>query len=59
MPIPARMPGTLVPLSLEQQGLWFLWQVDPDDSAYNIAYTQRWRGALDIAALHNPVLICW
>ncbi len=40
-----------IPLARSQEGLWFLWQRDPESDAYNIAVTLRFRGALDRQAL--------
>ncbi|GAP99200.1 non-ribosomal peptide synthetase [Leptolyngbya sp. NIES-2104] len=37
-------------LSWQQQGLWFLYQLDPESSAYNIYHTVRILGELDVAA---------
>ncbi|BAU09879.1 McnA [Leptolyngbya sp. NIES-3755] len=38
------------PLSWQQQGLWFLYQLDPDSPAYNIYHTIRIEGVLDVGA---------
>nr|WP_052477591.1 non-ribosomal peptide synthetase [Kibdelosporangium sp. MJ126-NF4]CEL12853.1 Malonyl CoA-acyl carrier protein transacylase [Kibdelosporangium sp. MJ126-NF4]CTQ98539.1 Malonyl CoA-acyl carrier protein transacylase (EC 2.3.1.39) [Kibdelosporangium sp. MJ126-NF4] len=40
-----------VPLSLTQQRLWVLSQIDPDDIAYNNIFTLRLTGAVDPAAM--------
>src|SRR6185369_9022509 len=40
-----------LPLSFAQQRLWFLEQLDPGNSAYNIPLALRLRGRLNIAAL--------
>ncbi|MFJ3484103.1 amino acid adenylation domain-containing protein [Pseudomonas sp. NPDC090202] len=40
-------------LSYAQERQWFLWQLDPLSSAYNIPTALRLRGALDIAALER------
>ncbi|WP_245649526.1 non-ribosomal peptide synthetase [Nocardia shimofusensis] len=45
-PRPARLP-----LSLPQQRLWFLNRYAPESSAYNIAFTLRIDGPLDLGAL--------
>ncbi|MEW5930744.1 MAG: amino acid adenylation domain-containing protein, partial [Gemmatimonadota bacterium] len=44
-----------VPLSFAQQRLWFIQQLDPASSAYNMPYPLRLRGALDVAALERAV----
>ncbi|MFD7864526.1 amino acid adenylation domain-containing protein [Streptomyces sp. NPDC059783] len=40
-----------VPLSAAQRRLWFVSQLDAEDTSYNTAYTLRLTGRLDIAAL--------
>lgn len=40
-----------LPLSLAQQRLWFLTQLDPDSSVYNIGVMIRMRGTLSVPAL--------
>lgn len=49
MPDASRDKG--IPLSFAQQRLWFLDQLEPTGSAYNIHKTLRLKGALDVAAL--------
>jgi thioesterase domain-containing protein len=39
------------PLSLAQQRLWFLHQLNPGSSAYNVAFGIRLKGNLDVRAL--------
>ena len=41
------------PLSYGQRALWFLYQIAPESSAYNIANAVRIRAELDTAALRN------
>jgi amino acid adenylation domain-containing protein len=45
-----------LPLSLAQQRLWFLHQLDPVSSVYNIAAALRMRGPLDINALERSLM---
>ncbi|MFJ6574311.1 amino acid adenylation domain-containing protein, partial [Streptomyces sp. NPDC091292] len=40
-----------LPLSFGQQRLWFLDQLEPGSSEYNLSTSLRWDGALDVAAL--------
>ncbi|NVZ54574.1 amino acid adenylation domain-containing protein, partial [Pseudomonas sp. B6002] len=42
-----------LPLSYAQERQWFLWQLDPDSSAYHIPSALRLKGALDIPALQR------
>nr|BBH90794.1 hypothetical protein KTC_55450 [Thermosporothrix sp. COM3] len=44
------------PLSQQQRALWFLYQLAPESSAYNLLYTARIRSALDISALQQALL---
>nr|WP_245673041.1 non-ribosomal peptide synthetase [Nocardia lijiangensis] len=46
----------LVPLSLAQQRIWVLNQIDPDSAAYNIPFAIQLAGRLDVAALQQAVL---
>lgn len=56
-PVPAacgpgpRPRGERPPLSSAQQRLWFMQQIDPDTTLYNVPTVLRLRGALDRAAL--------
>ncbi|NLE82543.1 MAG: amino acid adenylation domain-containing protein [Rhodococcus sp.] len=43
-------PAT-IPLSPAQQRIWFLNRFDPASPAYNLPFTVRFKGALDVAAL--------
>ncbi|HBL26314.1 MAG TPA: condensation protein, partial [Acidobacteria bacterium] len=49
--IPRRAEGGPAPLSFDQERLWFLHQLDPGETAYNITTVTRLRGALDVACL--------
>jgi hypothetical protein len=47
--------GAELPLSYAQQRLWFLHQLEPESSAYNITYALRLKGALDVRAVRNAI----
>ncbi len=49
--IPKRQQENHCPLSLDQERLWFIQQLDPDSPAYNIYSAVRFHGAVDIEAL--------
>jgi amino acid adenylation domain-containing protein len=53
--IPRRDPGLPIPLSFQQQRLWFLDRLDSGRTAYNIAGRFRLTGALDIPSLHRAL----
>lgn len=54
LPIPAAAePQTTFELSYAQRRQWFLWQLDPQSSAYNIPAALRLRGPLNVAALQQ------
>uniref|UniRef100_UPI00140CF66F non-ribosomal peptide synthetase n=1 Tax=Pseudomonas akapageensis TaxID=2609961 RepID=UPI00140CF66F len=53
LPIPAGIGAQSAVLSYSQQRLWFLAQLMPESSAYNIAGSLRLTGALDRAALQR------
>ncbi|NWE17269.1 non-ribosomal peptide synthetase [Pseudomonas yamanorum] len=40
-------------LSYAQERLWFLWQLDPKSTAYNMSSVLRLRGSLDVPALES------
>ncbi|MFL1491454.1 non-ribosomal peptide synthase/polyketide synthase [Pseudomonas antarctica] len=44
-----------LPLSYAQERQWFLWQLDPQSSAYHIPSALRLKGALDVAALQRSI----
>jgi surfactin synthase thioesterase subunit/MFS family permease len=46
---------THVPLSSEQQRLWFLHQLQPEAGDYHIAFARRLSGPLDVAALRRAM----
>jgi len=45
--------GQPLALSYAQERQWFLWQLDPQSSAYNIPLALRLRGELDVIALQR------
>ncbi len=49
------LPVTPPPLSFSQQRLWFLDQLDPGNTSYNIPAAVHIRGYLDVAALENAI----
>ena len=53
--IPRRQGDGPVPLSYAQERLWFLQQLDPENSAYNISFALRLSGRLDIRALERSL----
>ena len=44
-----------LPLSFSQQRLWFIHQLEPDSTAYNVPISVRLRGKLDIPALKQSI----
>ena len=44
-----------LPLSFAQQRLWFLQEISPDSTAYNLLETVRLKGSLDIVALEQSL----
>ncbi|WP_409286145.1 condensation domain-containing protein, partial [Pseudomonas protegens] len=54
LPIAAiREAGHCLPLSYAQERQWFLWQLDPESSAYHVPAALRLSGRLDQAALQR------
>ncbi|MEM8778723.1 MAG: amino acid adenylation domain-containing protein, partial [Cyanobacteria bacterium P01_G01_bin.49] len=51
--IPKRQDSQSLPLSLAQERLWFLHQLDPDSPAYNIAIAWQFTGTLDLRILEK------
>ncbi|HEX2091321.1 MAG TPA: amino acid adenylation domain-containing protein, partial [Longimicrobiaceae bacterium] len=47
--------GSALPLSFAQQRLWFIDQLQPGSSAYNMPFPLRLRGRLDVRALAGAV----
>jgi len=41
------------PLSFNQQGIWFLYQLAPESTVYNVTFSARIRSALDSGALRS------
>ncbi|MEL6778315.1 MAG: condensation domain-containing protein, partial [Cyanobacteria bacterium J06597_16] len=48
-PIPKRPTGQPIPLSFAQQRLWFVQQLDTQNTAYNAASVLRLQGTLNIS----------
>jgi amino acid adenylation domain-containing protein len=53
--IPRRQGNGPVPLSLEQQRIWFFNQLEPDSPLYNMPIASRLRGALNPHALQQAM----
>ncbi|TBV09727.1 non-ribosomal peptide synthetase [Stutzerimonas kirkiae] len=54
LPLPsARNIFNFLPLSYAQQRQWFLWQLEPESTAYNMPTALRFKGDLDIDALRS------
>ncbi len=44
---------SIYPLSYNQLGIWFLYQLAPDNTVYNVTFSARIRSDLDLAALRR------
>ena len=55
LPIEAGSREGLIPLSYAQQRLWFINQLEPDSTAYNIPYAVRLQGTLNISVLQQSM----
>src|SRR5436853_97839 len=44
-----------VPLSYEQERLWFLYEMEPDSDLYNVTKDYHLSGPLDVAALRDSL----
>ncbi|MFD5829159.1 condensation domain-containing protein [Lentzea sp. NPDC060358] len=53
---PARLHSTVAPLSFAQERLWFVNTAAPESPVYNVPLFFRWRGEVDVAALHRALL---
>ena len=49
--VPRPSDLTVIPVSFAQQRLWFLHQLDPHSTAYNVPFVVRMDGALNVDAL--------
>src|ERR671939_10808 len=48
-----RNPSNLYPPSIDQERLWFIDQLQPGNTAYNIFTASRLRGPLDVSAMER------
>jgi len=53
--IPPRPANQPIPLSFAQQRLWFVQQLDPENTAYNVASVLKLEGALNVSALEKSL----
>ena len=53
--IPKRRQENYCPLSLDQERIWFIQQLDPDSPAYNIYSANRFSGDLNVALLKRSL----
>src|SRR3984885_4768278 len=54
-PITARSKDSTIPLSFAQQRLWFLYELDPASTLYNVPRALLLKGALGVAALQESL----
>lgn len=54
-PPTARGPGSRLGLSFSQERMWFMHELAPQSSAYNIPLAMRLKGPLDVAALQGAL----
>src|SRR5207253_1872893 len=54
-PIPRRDPAQTAPLSFQQQRVWFLNQLEPENPLYNQITALRLKGPLDEGALQESL----
>jgi hypothetical protein len=54
-PVPLPRDGAPLPASFAQTRLWFIQQMDPASSAYNMSFPLRLSGALDARALRRAL----
>ncbi|HET7228484.1 MAG TPA: amino acid adenylation domain-containing protein [Longimicrobium sp.] len=54
-PIPRRAPGTDAPLSYGQEQLWFVDQLQPGGTAYNLPVVLRLSGPVDAGAMERAI----
>jgi amino acid adenylation domain-containing protein len=48
---------SLYPLSPGQQAMWFLYRLEPENAAYNVPVTVRWRNEINVTALRSAFQI--
>ena len=53
--IPPRKANEVIPLSFAQQRLWFVQQLEPDNSSYNVPCALKLEGKLDIRVLEQTL----
>ena len=57
LPIIRQLNAESIPLSYAQQRHWFLWQLEPQSTAYHLSAALRLSGELDVAALQTSFRI--